>query len=197
VAKDKEDFAAAAAEEKADELAILKESLDQAKAQSADYYDQLLRLKAEFENFRKRTERERAEAHRRGKEDVILQLVSLMDVLEQAEKAAHTAPDLKAMVVGMDLLYGEFRKLLKSQGIEEIGTEGGAFNPSEHEAVETVDDEGEENRVVAVLQKGYRLKEVLLRPARVKVSRKPAAKKENGESRFDSEGGARYREADQ
>ena len=76
-----QELAAVAAEEKACELSILKESLDQAKAQSADYYDQLLRLKAEFENFRKRTEKERGDARRWGKEEIVSRLASLMAVM--------------------------------------------------------------------------------------------------------------------
>ncbi len=163
----------AAVEQKTAELAILKQSLDEAKAQSADYYDQLLRLKADFENFRKRADRDKAEARRWGKEEMVGRLVSLMDVLEQAETAAHKGADLKSVTIGLDMLYKEFKKLLKEEGLEEIPAEAGKpFDHAVHEAVDTVEDEGEENRVLSVYQRGYRLNGNLLRPARVKVSSK-------------------------
>jgi molecular chaperone GrpE len=167
------DLVQTAVEQKTAEQAILKQSLDEAKAQAADYYDQILRLKAEFENFRKRSERERADARRWGKEEMVGRLVSLMDVLEQAEAAAHKGADLKSVTIGLDMLYKEFKKLLKEEGLEEIPAEtGSAFDHSVHEAVDTVEDGGEENRVLGIFQRGYRLNGNLLRPARVKVSRK-------------------------
>jgi molecular chaperone GrpE len=166
----------AAAENKVAELAILKESLDQARAQAAEHYDQLLRLKAEFENFRKRTEKEKGDHRRWGREEIVLQLVSLLDVMEQAEAAAHKGADLKSMVDGLDMLYGEFKRLLKGQGLEEEPVApGDAFNPQLHEAVDIVEEDGEDGRVLAVLQKGFKFQGSLLRPARVRVSKKKAA----------------------
>lgn len=163
----------ASVELKTSELEILRQSLDEAKRKSDDYYDQLLRLKAEFENFRKRSEREKAEARRWGKEEIVLRLVSLMDVMEQAERAAHQAPDLKAVVFGLDMLYGEFKRLLKEEGLEEVPTAvGDVYNHAVQEAVETVDDGGPDGQVRAVLQKGYLFQGLLFRPARVKISKK-------------------------
>ncbi|HRY29225.1 MAG TPA: nucleotide exchange factor GrpE [Elusimicrobiota bacterium] len=174
-----DDVGAVAADEKTSELAILKESLDQARAQSAEYYDQLVRLKAEFENFRKRTEKEKIEVSRRGREDVLIQLVGLLDVMEHAETAAHKTTDLKSVVAGLDMLYKEFRRFLEKEGVSEINPKGQKFDAVEHEAVEIVehDDDGQ---VLDVLQKGYRFKDALLRPARVKVSKKAAAEKDAG-----------------
>jgi molecular chaperone GrpE len=175
-----EELADAAAKEKTAELSILKESLDKAKAEAAGNYDQLLRLKAEFENFRKRGEKEKADARRWGKEQIIVQLVSLMDVMEQAEAAAHKTTDMKSIVAGLDMIYGQFKRLLKDEGLEDVASpEGAPFDPGLHEAVETVEDEGEEGRVLSVLQKGYRFQGLLLRPARVRVSRKPAVEEKD------------------
>lgn len=153
-----------AVEQKTAELDILRQSLDETK-------DQLLRARADFENYRKRMEKERADARRWGREEVVGKLVALTDVLEHAEAAAQKGTDMKSVVVGLDMLYKEFKKLLKEEGLEEIPADpGAAFDPAVHEAVETVPDEGEENRVLAVFQRGYRLNGNLLRPARVKVS---------------------------
>ena len=110
----------AAVDIKTSELEILRQSLEEVKLKAGDYYDQLLRLKAEFDNYRKRMEREKADARRWGKEEIVLRLVSLMDVMEQAELAAHRAPDIKAVIFGLDMLYGEFKRLLKDEGLEEV-----------------------------------------------------------------------------
>jgi molecular chaperone GrpE len=168
--------ALAAAEEKVSELDILRQSLDEAKLKSADYYDQLLRLKAEFDNFRKRMEREKADARRWGKEEIVLRLVSLMDVMEQAESAAHGTADIKSIVLGLDMLYGEFKRLLKEEGLEDVpAIVGEAYDHNAQEAVETVEDDGAAGRILSVLQKGYRFQGVLFRPARVKVSKNKGA----------------------
>jgi molecular chaperone GrpE len=170
------DVEQAAVEVKTSELEILRQSLDESKAKAGDYYDQLLRLKAEFDNYRKRMEREKAEARRWGKEEIVLRLVSLMDVMEQAEMAAHRAPDIKAVIFGLDMLYGEFKRLLKDEGLEEVtAVAGDAYDHNLQEAVETVESDGVEGRILSVLQKGYRFQGTLFRPARVKISKKKGA----------------------
>jgi molecular chaperone GrpE len=158
------------------ELETLRHSLDEANRKVGDYYDQLLRLKAEFDNYRKRMEREKADARRWGKEEIVLRLVSLMDVMEQAEMAAHRAPDIKAVIFGLDMLYGEFKRLLKEEGLEEVSAVAG--EPYDHnlqEAVETVEGDGVDGCILSVLQKGYRFQGTLFRPARVKISKKRGA----------------------
>lgn len=165
----------AARDIKTAELDILRQSVADAQAKAAEYYDQLLRLKAEFDNYRKRVEREKIEARRWGKEEIVLRLVSLMDVMEQAEAAAHKSPDLKSVVLGLDMLYGEFKRLLKEEGLEEIPAEvGGGYNTDWHEAVETVDN-GDEGKILNVLQKGYKFQGGLFRPARVRISKRAGA----------------------
>jgi molecular chaperone GrpE len=174
------DVAELAAEQKRSELSILKESLDAARAQTAAHYDQLLRLKAEFENFRKRADKEKTDNRRWGKEEIILRLVSLMDVMEQAEKAAHSSTDMKSVVAGLDMLYKEFKRLLKDEGLEEIeANPGDSFDPSTHEAVaaEGDGDGSGPGLISAIIQKGYKFGGALLRPSRVRVTHS-AQKKE-------------------
>lgn len=158
------------------ELDTLRQSLEEANRKAGDYYDQLLRLKAEFDNYRKRMEREKSDARRWGKEEIVLRLVSLMDVMEQAESAAHKAPDIKAVIFGLDMLYGEFKRLLKEEGLEEVpALEGEPYDHNLQEAVETVESDGAEGRILNVLQKGYRFQGTLFRPSRVKISKKRGA----------------------
>src|SRR6267154_760098 len=107
-------------EEKLSELSILQQSVEEQKAKSADYYDQLLRLKAEFENYRKRVEKEKMEARAWGKQDVIMPLLSLVDVFEQALAQAETAKDVKQVAVGLEFLHKNFSSFLKSEGLSPI-----------------------------------------------------------------------------
>src|ERR1700760_3249493 len=100
-------------EEKLAELSILQQSLEEQKTKSADYYDQLLRLKAEFENYRKRVEKEKIESRAWGKQDVLVPLLSLVDVFEQAMGQAQTAKDVKQVAVGLEFLHKNFSSFLK------------------------------------------------------------------------------------
>jgi molecular chaperone GrpE (heat shock protein) len=94
-------------------------------------------------------EREKADARRWGKEEIVLRLVSLMDVMEQAELAAHRAPDIKAVIFGLDMLYGEFKRLLKEEGLEEVSAVAGeSYDHNLQEAVETVESDGAEGDLV-------------------------------------------------
>jgi molecular chaperone GrpE len=162
----------AATEQKLAELAILKQSLDDAKAKAEDYFNQLVRLKAEFENFRKRTEKEKADARRWGREEVVLRLIEILDVMEQADAAARKAADPKSIAAGLNMLFGEFRRFLKEEGVEEVAAPvGEKYSPESHEALETAEEEGDGGAILEVYQKGYRFQGRLLRPARVKVSK--------------------------
>lgn len=147
----------------------LKERLEISEAKAADYYDQLLRLKAEFENYRKRSEKEKAESQRFGKIEIINRTMSLMDMFETAE--AHiTKSDLASVKTGLEMLINEFKRFLVDEGMEEIRPKPGeTFNPEWHEAVSTEEKE-EEGKIVNIIQKGYRYNGLLLRPARVGVS---------------------------
>lgn len=147
------------------------------------YFDQLLRLQAEFSNYRKRTEKEKTEAIRFGRETMLERLISLADILEQALKHAQGAADVEALKKGFEMVVAEFNRFLKSEGAEAIPTEGCAFDPHQHEAVEQVETEKDEenNIILEEFQKGYRVNGRLLRAAKVKVARKKT-KHKNAES---------------
>src|SRR6202142_111943 len=126
-------------EEKLAEQAILQQALEEAKKKTADYYDQLLRLKAEFENYRKRVEKEKSEARTWGKQDGIMPLLSLVDVFEQALAQAEMAKDVKQVAVGLSFLHKNFSSFLKSEGLEPLEVVGKPYNPNVAEAVEQVE----------------------------------------------------------
>jgi molecular chaperone GrpE len=166
------DYCEDAREEKLTELDILKQSLDEKRKQAEEYYDQILRLKADFENFRKRTERDKHNHILWGKEDILLKQLGILDILEKAHKSALSSTNIEAIRKGLELIIQEFLKMISSEGVEEIECLGKNFDPSLEEAVDYIESGEKENTVVEVLQKGYTSKQKLLRPAKVKVAKK-------------------------
>ncbi len=157
-------------QEKLSELAILQQSVEDQKAKAADFYDQLLRLRAEFDNYRKRVEKEKVEARAWGKQDVIMPLLALVDVFEQALAQAQRATDTKQVLVGLEFLHKNFSSFLKSEGLTPTDLSGKAFDPHVAEAVEQVEVEGDQvGQVLAEIQKGYSFNGRVIRPARVRV----------------------------
>lgn len=135
-----------------------------------DLYDKLLRKQAEFENFRKRGEREMQEAYVRARADL---LTDLLPVLDNFDLAMQHAENASADVIheGMRLIYRQMLDSLLRIGLEPIDADGQPFDPELHEAVATeVSEEVPDHTVVNVLQRGYRLGDRMLRPARVKVA---------------------------
>lgn len=161
-----------AREEKVSELEILKQSLEDKKKLAGEYYDQLLRLKAEFENYRRRSEREKQNHLTWGKEEILLKQVGILDVLEQASGSIQTCTNVETIQKGLDLIKQEFVKMLSTEGISEIESLGRKFDPGFHEAIEYVESDQPEGTVLEVMQKGYSLNGRIIRPAKVKVAKK-------------------------
>lgn len=162
---------AAALAAKVGELELANEQLQ---AQLAESQDRLLRLQADFDNFRRRTLKEREEAVQYGHQNLVKDLLYTVDNLERALDHARKSgrEDLDALLQGIDLVHRELVGVLAKHGVAEIEAMGLAFDPSVHEALAQVDDDTvAPNTVVQVYQKGYRLRDRLLRPAQVVVSR--------------------------
>ncbi len=158
-----------ARDEKISELEILKQSFDEKKKQAEDYYDQLVRLKADFENFRRRSEKEKKEYLDWGKEKILLKQIGMDDVLQQALKSAKNGNNIESIVVGLEMVNKEFAKMLKEEGVEEIKCE--KFDPNECDAIDYADSDQEDGTVLEVYQKGYKMNGKLIRPAKVKVAK--------------------------
>ncbi|HKE11711.1 MAG TPA: nucleotide exchange factor GrpE [Myxococcota bacterium] len=161
-----------AAESESNELEALRAELQEKQ-------DRLLRLQADFENFRRRTLKEREEAYQYGHQNLVKDLLPTVDNLERAighaRKSGHE--DLDGLLQGIDLVQRELMGVLAKHGVTEIGALGQAFDPSVHEALAQVEDPTvPANTVVQVFQKGYRLRDRMLRPAQVVVSRTPSEK---------------------
>ena len=159
------------------------EHADQLKSQLADLQQQLaaardgqLRAAAELDNVRKRAEREISTASKYGAERVLADLLAVADSLELGLKAA-TAPDADARAIadGVGLTFKQLHGFLEKHGVKVVDPAGQPFNPDWHEAVSVHESSSvAPNHVVAVMQKGYRLHDRLLRPAMVTVARAPA-----------------------
>jgi molecular chaperone GrpE len=151
-------------------------------AKAQEYQDKILRLQAEFENSRKRLERDKQEFLKYATEGIILRLLNILDDLERAVELAQGGhQDLKVFLKGIEMILAHLYGLLREQGLTPIEAEGKAFNPHLHEALMQVEAEMPENTVVEELQKGYLLKGKVIRTAKVKVARKPEIKGQNSE----------------
>ena len=130
--------------------------------------EQLLRTAAEFDNYKKRTDRERASIAEYAKCEVIKKLLPILDNIDRAAAADSSGQDY---IKGIELIVKQFSELSGVLGIEEIGKEGEEFDPAFHEAVMHIEDEAlGENVIAQVLQKGYKLGDTVIRAAMVKVA---------------------------
>jgi len=172
--KSEDKLAEKIAEDKAREEKRKKEvSPETLKAKLKEYNDQLIRLQADFVNYRKRAEKEKVEAIRFGRVTILEQMITLSDVMEKALKSSRTSTNLDSLKKGFEMMTEEFSRFLKTEGAEAMETVGCKFDPHLHEAVEQVDTEkeSENNIILEELQKGYLLDGRLLMPAKVKVAK--------------------------
>jgi len=142
-------------------------------AEKQDLYDRLLRKQAEFENFRKRTERDKEDFVRHATADLIRALLPALDSFERALQQRD--PRVPAeFYKGVELIHGELVDVLRRAGLDPLNAKGATFDPHLHQAVETIESaEHRPHEIVEELQRGYRLKQRLLRPAIVKVAVAP------------------------
>ncbi|MFC1631659.1 nucleotide exchange factor GrpE [Candidatus Omnitrophota bacterium] len=146
-------------------------------AQQQEYLDKLLRLHADFENFKKRNLKDKEQYFKFATEGLIYELISVLDNFELAFASANKMNDFKSLHLGVEMILKQFHQLLDKNGVKKIESVGQAFNPAQQEAVAEVEtNKYPENTVVEEVQKGYMLQERLLRPAVVKVAKKPQKK---------------------
>ena len=137
----------------------------------AEMQDKYIRLSAEFDNYRKRTLREKMELSKYAGENLLVSIIPLMDDFERALKNMDTTTDCAAMKDGIDIIYNKFSEFLKQNGIKEIEALNSDFNVDLHEAVANVPvgEDGKKGKVVDVILKGYYLQDKVLRFAKVVV----------------------------
>ncbi len=142
-------------------------------AERDQYLDALQRLKAEFDNYRKRVDRDREAQQLSGVRELCGELLPVVDNLERA-LASSTGAETDQIVVGVEMVRGQLARLLGGRGVEEIAADAAQFDPNVHEAVaQHPSPDHDEGTVVHVLEKGYRIGETVIRPAKVVVAAPP------------------------
>jgi molecular chaperone GrpE len=153
------------------------EEIERMAGQLVENRDKYVRLLADFDNFRRRAHKDRQDVILYGHENLVKDLLSTVDNLDRAIEHAHQSDggDLASLLQGVELVQRELYAVLAQHEVHVINAEGSQFDPSLHEAMAQVqDDSAPANSVIEVLQKGYQLRDRLLRPARVVVAKSPA-----------------------
>ncbi|MFC4103998.1 nucleotide exchange factor GrpE [Paenibacillus xanthanilyticus] len=139
--------------------------------QAEENQQRYLRAQADFDNFRRRTQKEKEDLARYASEQLIKQLLPVVDNFGRALEASKNGGDAESFAKGVDMIFRQLEQTLESEGLKPMETVGQPFNPDFHQAIMQVEsDEHEEGIVVEEVQKGYVLKDRVLRPAMVKVS---------------------------
>lgn len=156
-------------------VTITRERLAQLEKQSSladEYLDYLRRLKAEFENYKKREEKQRAEFIKWANEGLVTELLPVMDSLDRALNGVHVSHSLESFLPGVELIRKQLEDILVKNGLASIETVGNPFDPQKHEALLHVESqEHPEDIVTQELRKGYLLNNKVIRPAQVAVSK--------------------------
>lgn len=169
--KEKKKTAAEIARESRTDIELIERDLEKTRLEAAEYLDSLQRLKAEFENFRKRMIKEQSEFLAMATQNIVMELLPVIDSFERALSHADQA-GADDFQTGVQILYNQLKEILVKQGLKAIDPLNEKFDPLKHEAMMQVETgEHEENTVVEVFEKGYELKGRVIRPAKVKVVR--------------------------
>jgi molecular chaperone GrpE len=161
-----------AAEEPPADDAELVAAVTAARAEAESYLDDLRRLQAEFDNYRKRMLREQTARVASASQALVARLLPVLDNFELAVSHAEQSRDFDRMLKGVEMVFGELREVLQAEGLVKIEAEGKPFDPERHEAVVAVEQEdAEPGTVVDVVRTGYELRGKVLRPAMVKVAK--------------------------
>jgi molecular chaperone GrpE len=155
----------------------LEAQLDKARAEAQRYLANWQRAEADFSNYKRRTEQERSEAHRLANAALIINILPVLDDLERALASLDISLASLTWFDGIRLIYRKLLLVLESAGVRQIEAEGQPFDPRFHEAV--MHGEGPEGKVVAEVQRGYKLHDRVLRPAMVIVGKGEGKRPEN------------------
>ncbi len=167
----------------AEDIETLKARVEEEKSKAESYLANWQRAAADYQNLKRRAEKEREEYGRLATAALVINILPLLDDLERALQSVDIRLAGLTWVDGIRLIYRKFQAVMEAAGVNEIKAEGEAFDPNLHEAV--MYGEGEEGKVVSEVQKGYRLGDRVIRPAMVVVGKKAEA----GEEKRDTPAG--------
>lgn len=160
-----------------EEILLAQKDIDDLRAQAAkagENWDRYLRLQAEFDNVRKRLEKEKAEFQKYAEENLIADFLGILDDLERSVEAAENRQEnFEAFLKGIEMILAHLYEILKKRGVVAIPAKGKKFNPLEHEALlQTESAEHADEEVLEEFQKGYRIGDRVIRTAKVRVAKK-------------------------
>jgi molecular chaperone GrpE len=159
-------------EETQDEVEALLQDLAQARAEANEYLDGWQRSRAEFANYKKRVDRELAQANMTATGNIIKRYLNVLDDLERALKNRPQNGEGAVWANGIELIYRKFLSILEKEGVKVMEAEGQVFDPNLHEALSSEEsDEHDSGEIIEVVQQGYMLDDRVLRPALVRVAR--------------------------
>ncbi len=175
--------------EETDPLKILENKLTKAEEDAQASHDRLLRATAEFDNYKKRSERELGEFRKFANERLIKELLPVMDNLERAIESSTDDSANSVIIEGVEMTLKEIYKVLEKFNLKSLDAEGKTFDPNFHQAVlQEETDEQADNTVLKVMQKGYILHDRLIRPAMVVVAKAKTKKDDSADSENEAAG---------
>jgi len=155
---------------KNDELANIEKDLESKNEELLEYISYTQRLQADFENFKKQTEKQKQEIIKFANENLIINILDSYEDLSRALEHSKTEKELRE---GVELIYSKLKNVLEKEGLEEIATEGEKFDPFKHEALMSESSDDHENgEIIDELMKGYTLKDKVIKYSKVKVCKK-------------------------
>jgi len=154
-----------------EEISSLAAELEKAKADAADANDRYLRLYAEFDNFKRRTSKERMELLQTAGKEVIVSMLPVVDDFERALRAMETASDVAPVKEGVNLVHNKFKNILQQKGLKEMISKGETFDADLHEAITNIPAPSDDlkGKVIDEVEKGYYLNDKVIRFAKVLV----------------------------
>lgn len=157
--------------EETEEKTAEEAEIERLKHEAEEWQNKALRAQADLDNVRRRAKEEREKEAKYRSQAVIESLLPVLDNFERAINAAPDNEDADSLLQGVNMVYSQLFEALEKEGLEVVQTEGKEFDPHQHQAVMQVEEEGfESNQIVEELQKGYKLKDKVIRPAMVKVN---------------------------
>ncbi|MBP1712332.1 MAG: Protein grpE [Deltaproteobacteria bacterium] len=156
----------------------IQKQLEEKTREASEYFDKWIRLQAEFENYKKRIQREKSDQMKFGNEALLRAFLPVLDNLERAIGHGKETREAAPLLAGVEITLKQFLNTLEQFGVKPILAVGEVFDPEKHEAISQMESDLESNRVVSEVQKGYVFHERLLRPAKVIVSKSKARAEE-------------------
>jgi len=157
--------------EEKSEAALLQEKVDELQAKLTETEGRTLRLQADFENYKRRVQMDKQAADKYRAQSLVSDILPALDNFERAMQVEATDEQTKSLLQGMEMVHRQLLEALTKEGVEVIEAVGKQFDPNEHQAIMQVEDsEFESNAVVEEFQKGYKLKDRVIRPSMVKVN---------------------------